>query len=143
MVGSSEIQPFGLNSTIDPSRCRHLKQKFTEPNSKQIACEDAYAWINGRPVPTRLMKCPLSTTLGSSDSISHREVGKLRGILQQDRLATISPRKDFLEILNHWYTAIKGTQNSVANRIDGDFDSDDLDPIVLTPKTSDVTGIYF
>ena len=128
-MGSSEIQPFGLNSTIDPSRCRHLKQKFTEPNSKQIACEDAYAWINGRPVPTRLMKCPLSTTLGSSDSISHREVGNLE--------------KDFLEILNHWYTASKGTQNSVANRIDGDFDSDDLDPIVLTPKTSDVTGIYF
>ena len=41
MTGSSEIQPFGLNSTVDPSRCRHLKQKFTEPNSKQIACEDA------------------------------------------------------------------------------------------------------
>jgi hypothetical protein len=29
-----------------------LKQKFTEPNSKQIACEDACAWINGRRVPT-------------------------------------------------------------------------------------------
>ena len=51
MMGSSEIQPFGLNSTVDPSRCRHLKQKFTEPNSRQIACEDVYAWMNGRRIP--------------------------------------------------------------------------------------------
>ena len=29
MMASSENQPFALNSTIDPSRCRHLKQKFT------------------------------------------------------------------------------------------------------------------
>jgi len=52
MMGSSEIQPFGLNSTVDPLRRRHLNKKFTEPNSKQIACMDAYAWINGRRVPT-------------------------------------------------------------------------------------------
>jgi hypothetical protein len=52
-VGLSEVQPLvGLNSTVDPSRCCHLKQRFTGPNSKQIACEDAYAWINGRRVPT-------------------------------------------------------------------------------------------
>jgi hypothetical protein len=38
-IGSSEVQPLvGLNSTVDPSLCRHLKQKFTGLNSKQIAC---------------------------------------------------------------------------------------------------------
>jgi hypothetical protein len=42
MMGSSEIQPFGLSSTVDPLRCRHLNKKFTETNSEQIACEDVY-----------------------------------------------------------------------------------------------------
>ena len=35
-MGSSEIQPLGLNSTVDPSRCRHLKQKFTGANSSKF-----------------------------------------------------------------------------------------------------------
>jgi hypothetical protein len=52
MMGSSEIQPFGLNSTVDPSLCRHLKQKFTEPDSKQIACEDAF--VDKREGPSQL-----------------------------------------------------------------------------------------
>jgi hypothetical protein len=31
----------GLNSTVDPSRCLHLKQKVMAPNSEQDACADA------------------------------------------------------------------------------------------------------
>jgi len=38
MMKSSENQPFSLNSIIDPSLCRHLKQKFTRASSKQIPC---------------------------------------------------------------------------------------------------------
>ena len=42
MMGSPQIQPFGLSSPVDPLRCRRLNKKFTEPNSEQIAREDVY-----------------------------------------------------------------------------------------------------
>src|SRR5260221_2493283 len=57
LIGSSEIQPFGLNSTVDPSRCRHLKQKFTGPTSEQIACADAENSRMAAGAPTETPRC--------------------------------------------------------------------------------------